>query len=90
MGWATFWATFFTSASGHPGEQVRLGRFPALSALKTFVPLINEFVENAQKKLGSVFSVLPVFNNMCLPSGVKFDPRGELCPLGRVFTPSNT
>jgi hypothetical protein len=27
---------------------------------------------------------------MCLPSGVKFDPRGELCPLGRVFTPSNT
>jgi hypothetical protein len=29
-----------------------------------------------------------VFNNMVLPPGVKFAPRGELCPLGGMFTPS--
>jgi hypothetical protein len=27
------------------------------------------------------------FNNMCLPPGVKFAPRGELYTLGGMFTP---
>jgi hypothetical protein len=38
-----------------------------------------------------VFALLgeqrPLFNNMGLPPGVKFAPRGELCPIGEMFTP---
>jgi hypothetical protein len=28
------------------------------------------------------------FDNISWPAGVKFDPRGELCPLGGLFTPT--
>jgi hypothetical protein len=33
---------------------------------------------------------MPLFNDMSLPPGVNLDPRGKICPLGELFTPSIT
>jgi hypothetical protein len=53
----------------------------------------SSHLKNGGANRGSTH-LMPVFNNMVCPQGWNFPlggniaPRGELCPLGRIFTPS--